>query len=188
MLQPTLDIALKEWSAVVDAIAGGRQIILLRKGGIHETEGVFSTEHRSFAFFPTWLHQKRAWLKPAVASKTPPDQLEEPATVSFTTLGEVTNVLRVKGRQQIDALADAHVWLPPLIDMRFNYKPHNPLYVLLVRGWRLPAPLERANTPAYAGCRSWVPLDEPISSTGATAAMDDAAYADVTKRIRSVLA
>jgi len=27
----------------------------------------------------------------------------------------------------MDALEDEHVWAKPLIDMRFNYKPQNPL-------------------------------------------------------------
>ena len=57
-----------------------------------------------------------------------------------------------------------------------NYKPQNPLYLMLVRAYRLAEPVTVENTPAYAGCKSWVPLDEPIAVVGATPAIDDAAY------------
>ena len=76
----------------------------------------------------------------------------------------------------MDALDDEHVWAPPLIDMRFNYKPQNPLYLLLVRAYRLPQPVSVENTPAYAGCKSWVPLDQPVVTGGATAVLDDVKY------------
>jgi hypothetical protein len=32
------------------------------------------------------------------------------------------------------------------------------------------------NTPAYAGCKSWVPLDKAISSDSAMPALADAEY------------
>ena len=37
---------------------------------------------------------------------------------------------------QMDALDGEHIWTAPLIDMRFNYRPQNPLYLLLVRAFR----------------------------------------------------
>ena len=171
-----LDIALKEWHAVTRALASGRQCVLLRKGGIHETEGVFQTEHTRFALFPTWLHQNVEWIKPAdradaVARTTEPDELP------IEAWAEVTDVVRVPSRAAIDALSDEHIYLPPLIDMRFDYKPHNPLYLLIARAWRLARPLTIANTPAYAGCRSWVPLENVIDTTGSTPALADVDYA-----------
>jgi hypothetical protein len=60
--------------------------------------------------------------------------------------------------------------------MRFNYRPENPLYLLLVRAYRLHAPVTIDNTPAYAGCKSWVPLDQPIATGDAIPAMDDVKY------------
>ena len=37
--------ALKEWAVVCDALRDGRQICLLRKGGIREEAGVFLHDH-----------------------------------------------------------------------------------------------------------------------------------------------
>jgi hypothetical protein len=76
----------------------------------------------------------------------------------------------------VDAIDAEHVWTAPLIDMRFNYKPQNPLYLLLVRVYRLREPVAVENTPAYAGCKSWVPLDEPIATGGAAPVLDDVQY------------
>jgi hypothetical protein len=74
----------------------------------------------------------------------------------------------------MDALADLHIWAPPLIDMRFNYRPENPLYLLLVRVYRLASAQVVENTPAYAGCKSWVPLGERIQTGGAEPVLDEA--------------
>ncbi len=49
-------IAFKEWQVVCDALASGRQTILLRKGGIHEGREGFSFAHESFFVFPTRFH------------------------------------------------------------------------------------------------------------------------------------
>ena len=77
----------------------------------------------------------------------------------------------------MDALADEHIWTPPLIDMRFGYKPENPLYLLLVRAYRLHEPTTVANTPAYAGCKSWVPLEQEVAVGDALPVLDDVLYA-----------
>jgi hypothetical protein len=67
--------------------------------------------------------------------------------------------------------------------VRFNYRPQNPLYLLLVRACRLPQPVTIDNTIAYAGCKSWVPLEQAISAEGASPVMDDAEY----ERRRSII-
>ena len=77
----------------------------------------------------------------------------------------------------MDRLADQHIWDEPLIDMRFNYRPQNPLYLLLVRVYVLPSEIEIENTPAYAGCKSWVPLEKPVDVSNATPVLSDADYA-----------
>lgn len=175
MLPDTLPTALKEWKLVVDALADGRQVLLLRKGGISEAGGEFELEHRQFALFPTYVHQDLRMLKPAAQAGFE-SRSAEPTKVVLAAAGEVTDIVRVASREQIDALEAEHVWAPPLIDMRFNYRPKAPLYLLLVRGYRLAEPTTVENTPAYAGCKSWVPLDAAIATGGAVPALDDESY------------
>src|SRR5687767_4389669 len=177
MAWPTsLQTALKEWATVCRALEGGRQILLLRKGGIYEAGGEFELENRQFLLFPTYLHQNLKMLKPEAHEGFEP-RAEEPQQVRLSAAGVVTDIVQVGSRARMDTLDDEHVWAPPLIDMRFNYKPENPLYLLLVRAYRLPQPAVVDNTPAYAGCKSWVPLDHPLATGGATPVLDDVKYA-----------
>ena len=185
MAWPTsLQVGLKEWAIVCRALESGKQTILLRKGGISESgDGEFHVQHREFLLFPTFLHQNKSMLKPSehaeyVAMSAEPDD------VTIASAGVVTDIVQLKSREQMDRIDDEHVWTPPLIDMRFNYRPESPLYLLLVRAYRLRTPTAIGNTPAYAGCKSWVPLDAPIETVGAMAVLDDAAY---ERRRQSIL-
>jgi hypothetical protein len=185
-LPESLSIALKEWASVCQALETGRQMILLRKGGIYESAGEFELENRQFLLFPTFLHQNLAMLKPEAHVGFQP-HAAEPSHVHIRGVGEVTDIVQLKSREQMDALEAEHIWARPLIDMRFNYKPQNPLYLLLVRAYWLPVAVNVENTPAYAGCKSWVPLDEPISTSPAIPTFDDGAYEDRRRSILSKL-
>ena len=182
----SLKVALKEWASVVHALTAGRQILLLRKGGILEQsiKNRFSITHNEFLLFPTYLHQSRNQLKADVPFETVDS---EPQTVRLSALGRVTDILKVGSREQIDRLDDQHIWTSDLIDMRFNYKPQNPLYLVLVRAFRLPAEFMLPNTPAYAGCKSWVPLDHPIDTSAAAPVLADDVYEDRRRVIQDRL-
>jgi hypothetical protein len=176
MAWPTsLQIALKEWASVCQALESGRQMILLRKGGIYEAAGEFELENPQFLLFPTYLHQNLKMLKPE-AHPGFEAMSAEPSEVRLAAAGVVSDIIQLKSRGQMDAIEDEHVWTSPLIDMRFGYKPENPLYLLLVRAYRLHQPVTVANTPAYAGCKSWVPLDEAIATGDAMPVLDDLRY------------
>jgi hypothetical protein len=185
MLPDTLSTGLKEWKLLTDALALGKQLLLLRKGGILESGGVFELEHRSFVFFPTYIHQNLAMLKPDAQAGFE-SRSAEPDKVTLAVAGVVTDIVPVAHRSQVEKLNDEHIWTDALIDMRFGYKPQNPLYVVLVRAYKLATPVTVANTPAYAGCKSWVPLTTSIGTQGATPALDDTYYNARRDRILSV--
>jgi hypothetical protein len=172
-LPAQLQVALKEWQSVCDALADGCQIILLRKGGIYESGGEFEIEHRQFLLFPTYVHQNPAMLKPGCKVQQLP---AEPDQINLRNAAEITNIIPMRSRATMDALADQHIWTPALIDMRFNYRPENPLYLLLVRAYALPHPITLQNTPAYAGCKSWVPPEKPIETGSAIPTIENEAY------------
>ena len=174
-LPDPLRVGLKEWAAVCAALQSGRQMLLLRKGGIYEAAGEFEVEHRQFLLFPTYLHQDLKMLK-AEAHCGFESRAAEPAQVKLAAAGEVTDIIQLSSRRQMDAIDAQHIWTPPLIDMRFNYRPENPLYLLLVRAYVLAEPAVVENTPAYAGCKSWVPLEEAIATAGAQAVLNDEQY------------
>jgi len=174
-LPASLSIALKEWATVCHALETGRQMILLRKGGILESIGGFELENPQFLLFPTYLHQNLAMLKPEAQADFAP-HTAEPERITLSAAGEVTDIVQLRSRAQMDALDAEHVWTPPLIDMRFNYRPANPLYLLLVRTYRLRQPVVIENTPEYAGCKSWVPLKQAMDTRDAKAVLTDETY------------
>jgi hypothetical protein len=182
-----LQIALKEWGSVCRALETGRQTILLRKGGIYEAAGEFELENPQFLLFPTYVHQNLAMLKQEAHGGLTP-MSAEPGEVRISAAGVVSDIVQVSSRAQMDAIESEHIWTAPLIDMRFNYKPQNPLYLLLVRAYRLARPVTVANTPAYAGCKSWVPLDEPIDTAGAIPVLDDSQFEAKQRKIVNAIA
>jgi hypothetical protein len=187
MVSPTLSVALKEWSVVCDALQRGRQMILLRKGGIVEAIGGFELEQREFLLFPTLLHQNKGMLKQEVHARVE-QAYAEPENITLTAAAEVVDIYRLSNRAQMDALDSEHIWTAPLIDMRFNYRPKNPLYLLIVRTHMLERPVILANTPEYAGCKSWVPLAAEIDCAASRPALDDASFEQHRERIKRALA
>ena len=86
-----LKVGLKEWATVCSALGEGRQIILLRKGGIYESGGEFEIEHRQFLLFPTYLHQNAEMLKdPHRAGLARASA--EPEKIQISLAGEITDI------------------------------------------------------------------------------------------------
>ncbi len=100
----------------------------------------------------------------------------EPDQINLTAAVQITDIIPMHSRAVMDALDAHHIWTPALIDMRFNYRPENPLYLLLVRAYKLPTPITIQNTPAYAGCKSWVPLEKAVNVGAAIPALIDSEY------------
>jgi len=163
-----MNTALKEWASVVSAVGSGRQIILLRKGGIVEAKRGFELLHPDFLFFPTFEHQHAASLKPEFQ-----DLACEPAGsgIAIEYLARVTDIFPAP-----DSIAADHIWNDRFLAMRREYRPDLPLYLILVRVYRLAVPCVIPNRPSYAGCKSWVNLTEEVDVAGATPVLDDAGY------------
>ncbi len=158
-----MNIAFKEWSVVDRALGEGEQTILLRKGGIQERHGRFEVEHDEFLIYPTYLHQKPELLKPAHRPHCRDDRAD-PAIITIHHSIRVEEVFTAPPMESAARWDRFHVYSPELIVQRYRYKPERPLYALLVRVHRLVSSAAIHETPAYAGCRSWVVLSEDVSS------------------------
>lgn len=190
-----LDTALKEWSIVCDFLAQGKTCLLLRKGGVHEYAGPgrFELTYERFLMFPAWEHERLDWIKPDWLPPAPSEvegqECDEPAgeptEIVFRGYGEVAGIWSVPSREAFDSLDDLHGWLPPQIDMRFNYKPDRPLYLIAVRAFRLAEPVKVPSRESFAGCMSWVPLPpgDAIDVRGAQRAIPEGAFESILDRI-----
>lgn len=183
-----LTVALKEWKIVVDLMVEGRCALLLRKGGVHERSGpgVFELDHPRFLLLPSWAHQKPAMIKPAFRDRV--EALDEPSTITFTGWADAAGIWRVPSRTAFDALDDLHPFSPDQVDMRFHYKPENPLHAVLLRVHRLAEPVTATSDPSYFGCVSWVELNEAIDVGRSVPAIDDAAFGRTVERVGRALA
>ena len=185
-----LDVALKEWSVVCDLLSEGKLAILLRKGGIAEEGGAgrFRLEYPRFALFPSWAHQKPQMIKPEFRERV--QVMDEPAQITFRAMGEAAHIWQVPSPAAFDRLDNLHCWTKEQIDMRFDYKPQNPLYLVAVRCRLLARPKTVENDQTYGGCRSWVPLRnaDVFDETGATAVLTDSQFRAVVQRVEEAFA
>jgi len=170
--------ALKEWAVLIEAMAAGHQIFLLRKGGIAETgpgsEPGFELAHREFLFFPTWEHQHLDSVRPEFHHLFSEIIGPDPENLEIRYAGKVTDVLIAPHlRPHIDHLNSRHIWTDAYVDKRYDYRPGLPLFVVIVRLFRLSEPRMIPLDPRYAGCRSWVELQEDIPADSLEPLIDD---------------
>jgi len=160
--------ALKEWPAVIRALRGGRQIILLRKGGLIEPHGEFRAQAGEFLLYPSHEHERLELLKPEEASRWADLGLagQAGALLRIDTFVRLVDALEVRDPLRVFALAEHHIWNEAFVRQRVEYKPERPLQVLIVRAWALPGVVELPFRERYQGCRSWVELEEEVSLEG----------------------
>ena len=164
-----LSIAFKEWAVICRALAEGRQSLILRKGGISEVGGVFRPEHDEFLLYPTFFHeQHRTGIKPEFLPLLEAAEADRPPAghVRFTHFARVLATEHVADLDALLALGQLHAWTADTVRQRFHYRSPG-LYVLRVRVFRLPSPVEVVERPEYAGCKTWVELDSPVPTAGA---------------------
>jgi hypothetical protein len=169
--------ALKEWAIAVDALEHGKIILLLRKGGIHEQGKTFTVTHNPILLYPTYEHQKTELLKPAYATQVQPVSSGwHPAMVRIGAWAQITNIFRVSEEPIVTALLPYHIWNHQFAQERFGWKPRQPLYVLLLRTYKLLQAKEIPYRAEYGGCKSWIDLAEPISLEKSLPVLSDIDY------------
>jgi hypothetical protein len=180
-MQAETSFAFKEWAVVCAALAAGRQTLILRKGGIHEGREGFRVEHREFWLFPTGFHQQRdeviseAWpLLDEIRSRG------QPSGLSLDLYAVVEEVHHVLDRAALARLSGRHVWSETTVEQRFHYRTPG-LFALIVRAFHRATPLAIADSPHFAGCKSWVDLPSPLPTLGLQPVLDDATF-DLQRR------
>jgi len=179
--------ALKEWAVVCKALEEGRQVLLLRKGGILEYRQGFEVKHEKFLMFPTYEHQSKDHLQPDYANEmenvladNPPDD-----TNRLTSYAEVLDVKEISDRSLLQKLERFHIWNESYVNARMDYNPKKPMSVILLRVFKLDAPIHVDIREEWAGCKSWIPLDMDVA--GAKPALDDLRFHKVAAEVREVL-
>jgi len=160
----TCRVALKEWAITVRALDAGKQIVLLRKGGIREESKEFRVLYPDFLLYPTYEHQRDDLLQEAFhqdlqATLTTGDSL---LSIPLQHWARVHDAVEVTDQSLVDALSPYHIWTTDYAQKRLHWKPRKPLMVMLLRVYRLAQPQTIPVLPEYAGCKSWVQLDQDV--------------------------
>ena len=181
-------IAFKEWAVVVEALLGGKQTIILRKGGIIEKKGEFTVDHTKFLLFPTFLHQNDAELIPE----------ERENLKRLHAAGGNADTLRISGFMQVEQvhfLEDFEtvkrvqpfgIWSLECLEERFNWGDKTGIHLIVGRVYKLAAPATFPMLPKYGGCKSWVELEKTVSLNGARPVLSDAQFVDALSEIASL--
>jgi hypothetical protein len=183
-----LSIAFKEWAVICRALAEGRQALILRKGGIAETGNGFRLEHARFWLLPTYTHQQRTGVNADAMPLLDQMDADRPAagTIRLSHFAEVAGMYHVHDLVAALVLAHLHLWSEDTVRQRFAYREPG-LFVLPVRVYRAPQAFVLPEKATYAGCRSWVELDEELPTAGAVPVLDDAAFRDLLGSLDRIL-
>lgn len=182
-------IALKEWAVLCDAMARGDIVALVRKGGIREQRAGFAVRHERFVLYPTYFHAREGELAPrfretlaASAATQPPSGI-----VRLSLVADVAAVWQVHDLEALRSIDGEHGLAWPAVESRFNYRGVPGVQVVAVRVSRLTAVADVPEIGRYAGCVSWVALDDDVDVTGATPILSDTSFDTRLARLHSAL-
>ncbi|RCJ24311.1 hypothetical protein A6770_28505 [Nostoc minutum NIES-26] len=180
--------ALKEWAVAVNALESGQTIMLLRKGGIHERHGRFQVAHEQVLLYPTYEHQQPFLLKAEYANLVcPVTPGWHPETVRIGGWAKITDIMPISDESTVSALLPFHIWNESFISDRLNWKPRQPLYILLLRTYKLPQVEEIFYRHEYGGCKSWIDLAQPLKLQGSQPVLSDSKYTQLVEEIRKIV-
>ena len=139
----TAYMALKEWAVVVGIMGNGRQILTLRKGGIHPSDKNFRVLHKEFLLYPTYEHQRQALLKAEHrdGSYVIFEDAATSNTISMMYWCKVTDFYQIDHPETLVKLAPYHAWTDEYAEKRLHWRPKQPLTVALMRIYKLRKPV-----------------------------------------------
>lgn len=173
------DAALKEWAVAIEALGQGRLALIIRKGGIREENNRFEVKFPEFLLFPSFEHQQSELLRPDHAEALADAINAVPADdgLTFTHFAKVHSAFPVTELPQLEALEPHHIWTKEYAEKRLRWRPRVALTAMVLRVYRLPVAKQAPFRPEYSGCKSWLPLLDPVNIDGLEPAMSDDAFA-----------
>jgi hypothetical protein len=181
--------SLKEWAIAVSALAAGKTIIILRKGGIREENKYFQVKHPKIWLYPTYEHQKAQLLKPEYSTQvTEVPSGWHPATIDIQSCAEITHTLTIDSLETLQKLEPYYIWNQQMVGDRFNWKPQQPLTALLLRISNLPKPITIPYHQSYGGCKSWIDLQKPLPTNNLKVVLSNQQYQQQVSEIRRYIA
>ena len=183
-------IALKEWATVLQAMARGEQLILIRKGGLIEPGSGFELVSPSLVFYPTFEHQAVNYLRPPYRGYFDQAIRQRPqdGRLRIELAGVAVSSVQSRDPAVVERLSAFHIYNQEFVSQRLKWQPEQPLVIVVVRAFRLIKPCSLTVIPRYAGCKSWVELDAPIRLEEARPVLDETIFDQRVQDIARLLA
>ena len=169
-LPKTCRVAFKEWAGVCDALIEGRQTVIIRKGGISETAGPGEFDARISGILavsrPGSIKRSRG-CEPAANNGPLPIRPARDA-LDFDPRACDRRPGRPRRQRENSAVPSRSFIFsqPETIFKRFHYRRPG-FWILGARVWRGDQAFTLPITREHAGCKTWVALDHPLSTSRA---------------------
>jgi hypothetical protein len=165
-MNTVMTAALKEWAIVCKALEDGRQVLLLRKGGIMEYRQGFDVKHYNFLLYPTFEHQSKESIQDDYADKldiVSKNRSKSDKKNQITSYARTVLVKHVTDSSLLQGLQKYHIWSDRYVSVRMNYNPKRPMSIILLRVYKLDNPIEVDVKSEWLGCKSWISIDSHLS-------------------------
>ncbi len=180
---------LKEWAIVCQALDQGRQILIARKGGLMDEDQRFKLAELEFFLMPTYLHQKKEWIKPKyhlefdrVAQEMPPDR-----KILVRNFAKVTDVWNVRSTDILKKMDKEHLWTTKILEQRLSWGKEIGLTIVALRVYRLFDAITLPHLKSYDGCVSWIEPKKRINNQFMVPCLSTDEYQEKRMRLASLV-
>ena len=177
-------VGFKEWAIVCEALGGGEQSVILRKGGIAEGRDGFTFRHAEFFLFPTYFHEQLQKTR-STLSEIPRPRAGE-IEIKFYAKMECSAVLT--RWDEAAALEPFHILQSEVVRERFDYDAPPEIYIAFVRVFRLQPKWVIPDAPRYGGCRSWLQLPVPLEELKLEPVLSDHEHRRRSEAVKAIIA
>ncbi len=186
-----MSVAFKEWDVVCDALASGRQTVIIRKGGIHEGRDGFRFSHERFFLFPTKFHAQSDYVREGTYQAQ--KEWKDGEQILLKYLIVVERAILVTDWNLIKKLEPYHIYTESAVRERYDWEgkgmPSSGLNVAIIRTFRLSEPVIIKYGREYKGCRSWVDIpSESPSPKDLIPVLDDLTHKSQVSNLNTILA
>lgn len=180
--------ALKEWDVVCEALGCGRQVVVVRKGGIAEGRSGLTFRHDEFALLPTFFHQQTERIVPDFDfSVRTGEETGGHDSVEIRHAATLVWHRTVEDRAVLAKLQSYHILTPEEVGARFDQGSAPGVQVALLRVYRIDPPCRVPWNKSFGGCRSWAEMDVDLGSRTLVSVLSDERFAEIEAALRALL-
>ncbi|MCS7184632.1 MAG: DUF1802 family protein [bacterium] len=158
-MNKVVNIALKEWSVVINILKSTNIAVIARKGGLLDKKEFFDLKSNFFTLFPTYEHQAPEKIRQEFRNYFTNETSNQ--LVKINTAAKVVDSYVAYSLNDVENFFTLQPFSYKELENRFFRYGKKFLNFLLLRVYTIDENL--IDTKPYAGCISWVELKENIN-------------------------